>query len=187
MRVITDGWWSKAIKLPSPNFNQRPDTPVDMIVIHNISLPPGQFGTGCVQEFFLNELKIDQDPYFREISDMQVSSHVLIERDGKVTQFVSFEDRAWHAGRSRFRGRPECNDFAIGIELEGTDDIPYSEAQYLALIELSRGIINTYPGLTLDRIVGHSHIAPERKTDPGPAFEWSRYKKALVASLAEDN
>lgn len=183
--MIHDGWWDQATKLPSPNFNKRPDLPVDMIVIHNISLPPGQYGGGCVQDFFLNKLDSEQDPYFQEIRDMKVSAHVFIERSGAITQFVSFNDRAWHAGRSTFRGREECNDFAIGIELEGTDETPYCPEQYTALVELSRVIINTYPLITLDRIVGHSDIAPERKTDPGPAFDWSEYKIALVASLAE--
>lgn len=178
---IVDGWLSVAHKIPSPNFNQRPNnTPVSLLVIHNISLPPGEFGTGFVQQFFKNELDENAHPYFKTIAGLQVSAHLFIERDGEITQFVSFDDRAWHAGASNFQGVPNCNDYSIGIELEGTDDQRYTRAQYHALAKVTRQLLRTYPTLTPDRITGHEHIAPGRKTDPGPSFDWSGYL-ALIA------
>ena len=169
--------------VPSPNFGPRPETgDISLLVIHNISLPPGQFGTGCVPRFFCNELPADEHPYFEQIADLQVSSHLLIERTGAVIQFVDFRDRAWHAGRSSFDGRDNCNDYSIGIELEGTDTEPYTDAQYDALTAVTRTIMAAYPDVTSARITGHEHIAPGRKTDPGPAFDWPRYRQALVAS-----
>jgi len=173
------GWCHGIRHCPSPNFNARPQGEISLLVIHNISLPPGQFGTGKVQEFFQNRLVADEHPYFAEIAALQVSAHFLIERDGDVTQFVSCLERAWHAGISKFDGRENCNDFSIGIELEGTDDLPFTEAQYAALIEVIRLLQSAYPGLTLERICGHSDIAPGRKTDPGPAFDWARLRQAL--------
>lgn len=174
------GWCQGARHCPSPNFNERPQAEVSLLVIHNISLPPGQFGTGKVQEFFQNRLIVDEHPYFVEIAALRVSAHFLIERDGAITQFVSCNERAWHAGQSCFAGRDNCNDFSLGVELEGTDELPFSDAQYAALVGLTRELQRAYPSLTLERICGHSDIAPTRKTDPGPAFDWSRLRTALM-------
>lgn len=173
------GWCQDAARCPSPNFNARPEGEISLLVIHNISLPPGQFGTGKVQEFFANRLVSAEHPYFASIAALQVSAHFLIERDGKVTQFVSCLDRAWHAGVSCFAGREGCNDFSLGIELEGTDELPYSDAQYSALVRLIRALRVAYPQLSNERICGHSDIAPGRKTDPGDSFDWVRLKQAL--------
>lgn len=174
------GWCHGVRHCPSPNFNQRPAGEISLLVIHNISLPPGQFGTGKVQQFFQNRLDADEHPYFADIAAMQVSAHFLIERDGAVTQFVSCLERAWHAGKSFFDGRENCNDFSLGIELEGTDDKAYSDAQYAVLGRLARGLLRAYPGITPARIQGHSDIAPGRKTDPGPAFDWARFRASLL-------
>lgn len=175
------GWFSGISHCPSPNFNQRPLGEISLLVIHNISLPPGQFGTGKVQEFFCNRLDAQAHPYFREIAGMRVSAHFLIGRDGAVTQFVSCLDRAWHAGISSFAGREGCNDFSLGIELEGTDDLAYTDLQYAALARLVRALQVHYPQLCRERICGHSEIAPGRKTDPGPAFDWDRLFAAVYA------
>lgn len=175
------GWCEGVRHCPSPNFNRRPDGEISLLVIHNISLPPGQFGTGRVQQFFQNCLPCGAHPFFAEIADLRVSAHFLIERDGAVTQFVSCLDRAWHAGVSRFGEREGCNDFSLGIELEGTDEQPYSDAQYTALIELCRLLRQAYPAITDERICGHSDIAPGRKTDPGPAFDWLRLRAATIS------
>ena len=178
--AILNGWLNIAQKIPSPNFNRRPEnTGVSLLVIHNISLPPGEFGGGFVQQFFQNTLDAHAHPYFETIASLQVSAHLFIERDGKVTQFVSFADRAWHAGASSYDGVANCNDYSIGIELEGTDDQPYTDAQYSQLAKVTRQLLLTYPTLTPARITGHDHIAPGRKTDPGPAFDWSRYSASL--------
>ncbi|AYC34294.1 1,6-anhydro-N-acetylmuramyl-L-alanine amidase AmpD [Pseudomonas cavernae] len=174
------GWCQGIRHCPSVNCNARPQDEVSLLVIHNISLPPGQFGTGKVQEFFQNRLRADEHPYFAGIAALTVSAHFLIERDGGVTQFVSCRERAWHAGVSRFDGRENCNDFSLGIELEGTDDQPFSEAQYAALIDLARQLQQAYPAITVARICGHSDIAPGRKTDPGPCFDWARLRAALT-------
>ncbi|MBA1427712.1 1,6-anhydro-N-acetylmuramyl-L-alanine amidase AmpD [Pseudomonas fluorescens] len=173
------GWLEGIRHCPSPNFNERPAGEVSLLVIHNISLPPGQFDTGKVQEFFQNRLDVTEHVYFEGIVHLRVSAHFLIERDGAVTQFVACRDRAWHAGVSSFDGRDTCNDFSLGIELEGTDDLPFTDAQYQALIELTRQLLAAYPAITLERICGHSDIAPGRKTDPGPAFDWKRFRGAL--------
>lgn len=183
---IVDGWWSAARKLPSPNFNARPEgVPVSLLVVHNISLPPGCFGGGYVESFFLNQLNTSDHPYFETIDGLQVSAHCFIARNGRVTQFVSFDDRAWHAGRSSFEGEQECNDFGIGIELEGTDQLEYSTEQYESLVTLSKVLLKAYPKLNMHRITGHSDIAPGRKTDPGDAFDWEGYRSALVKRLEE--
>ncbi len=177
---INDGWIEGAEPCLSPNFNQRPDnTAISLLVIHNISLPPGDFGGGYVQQFFQNKLDASVHPYFATIAELKVSAHLFIERDGKITQFVPFDSRAWHAGSSSFAGVANCNDYSIGIELEGADDIPYTDAQYTALEKVSRQLLLTYPKLTPERITGHSDIAPGRKTDPGPAFDWQRYRNVL--------
>ncbi|HEY9118671.1 MAG TPA: 1,6-anhydro-N-acetylmuramyl-L-alanine amidase AmpD [Marinobacter sp.] len=173
---------SQARWCPSPNFGPRPDgASISLLVVHNISLPPGQFGGDAIERFFCNQLDACAHPYFETIAAMKVSSHLLIHRDGAPVQFVSLLDRAWHAGRSCFRGEEECNDFSIGIELEGADDIPYTDAQYQTLAELSRLIMTAWPEITNERITGHSDIAPGRKTDPGPAFDWPRFRQMLDA------
>ena len=179
---IINGKLEGAQWLPSPNFGQRPDGgagEVSLLVIHNISLPPGQYGGGYIQRFFQNQLPAAEHPYFAEISDLRVSSHLLIERSGHVVQFVNFNDRAWHAGLSCFDGRDNCNDFSIGIELEGCDQQAYSDAQYRQLSHITRLLIKGYPQLDSGRICGHEDIAPGRKTDPGPAFDWPRYQQLI--------
>ena len=175
------GWLSRARRLPSPNFDQRPPkTDIDLLVIHNISLPPGDFGNGHIEQFFCNQLDCNLHPYFQALVGVRVSAHCLIDRSGAIVQFVSFNDRAWHAGESCFEGRQRCNDFSIGIELEGTDDSDYTPAQYVALVAATQAIMRDYPLITRQRIVGHSDIAPHRKTDPGPAFSWQHYLRQLA-------
>jgi AmpD protein len=180
---IQDGYLASALRFPSPNVNQRPSgESISLLVIHNISLPPGKFGTGCVQKFFTNQLDPSQDPYFQTIADLKVSAHLFIERDGTITQFAPLDARAWHAGVSSFNGVANCNDYSIGIELEGCDNIAYTDAQYEALATVSNQIMRAYPHITPERIVGHNHIAPDRKTDPGEAFDWLRYRASLQAA-----
>ncbi len=169
------------IDIPSPNYDCRPPgTTIDLVVIHAISLPPGKFGTGRVIDFFTNALDSEEDPYFSEIAGLKVSSHYYIERQGRVIRFVADEKRAWHAGTSYFRGRQNCNDFSLGIELEGDDFNSFSEIQYQRLNGLLNLIKVYHPAVTRDRIVGHCHIAPQRKSDPGPFFDWSRVGVELV-------
>jgi len=180
------GWCQGITHCPSSHYNARPDGEISLLVIHNISLPPGQFGTGKVQPFFCGQLDKSEHPYFAEIAHLRVSAHFLIERDGKVTQFVSCLERAWHAGLSLFDGRENCNDFSIGIELEGTDDVPFCQAQYLALAQLSLELQAAWPAITDKRICGHSDIAPGRKTDPGACFDWTQFR-ALHAQLKKRN
>ena len=175
------GWCAGVRHCPSAHCNERPQGEISLLVLHNISLPPGQFGTGRVQEFFTSGLNASEHTYFAGIVDMRVSAHFFIERDGQISQFVSCLQRAWHAGESSFAGRENCNDFSLGIELEGTDDLPYSEAQYDALVPLVQQLLAAYPALSVERICGHSDIAPGRKTDPGPAFDWLRLRTALLA------
>ncbi|MCB1705620.1 MAG: 1,6-anhydro-N-acetylmuramyl-L-alanine amidase AmpD [Halioglobus sp.] len=184
--AIQQGWLREARRVPSPNHGPRPSgCAPDLLVIHNISLPPRCYGGDCIERFFTNRLDWDEHPYFAEIRGLQVSAHILIRRGGEVLQFVSFDDRAWHAGQSCYDGRDNCNDFSIGVELEGSDEDPYTDAQYQALVALSAQLIAYYPGLSAQRITGHSDIAPGRKTDPGPAFDWSRYRTQLAkASMA---
>jgi AmpD protein len=177
---IDQGWLSTARILASPNVDLRPDeSDISLLVIHNISLPPGQFGGGHVAELFTNTLDANAHPYFAEIADFKVSAHLLIDREGLVTQFVPFYLRAWHAGVSEFDGRTACNDFSIGIELEGTDTDPYTHLQYERLVKITQCLIAEYPALSSERVAGHSDIAPDRKTDPGPAFDWALFK-ALI-------
>lgn len=187
LHIDNEGWLCGGNELGpirhciSPNYNQRPPaTAIDLLVIHNISLPPGQFGGGYVQALFCNRLDCDVDPAFDDLRELKVSAHALIDRTGAITQFVSLHERAWHAGKSCFEGRSECNDFSIGIELEGTDFLPYTDAQYTQLARLTHRLCHHFPALTPTRIVGHSDIAPERKTDPGPAFDWMRYRQLLA-------
>ena len=174
------GWLSGARKVESPNFEARPEgQPIDLLVIHNISLPPGEFGSDCIEAFFTNQLDFDAHPFFDEIRGVEVSAHLLIRRDGELVQFVNFNDRAWHAGQSCHRGRENCNDFSIGIELEGTDTAPFTPAQYRELAAVTRALIDAYPELDQEGIAGHSDIAPGRKTDPGACFDWRRYREDL--------
>ncbi|MBV1787114.1 1,6-anhydro-N-acetylmuramyl-L-alanine amidase AmpD [Marinobacterium sp. D7] len=166
----------------SPNCNERPQAEISLLVIHNISLPPGQFGGAGIRQLFTNCLDPDEHPYYREIHQLEVSAHLLIDRAGSITQFVPFDKRAWHAGRSSFQGREACNDFSIGIELEGDDDTPYSDSQYAVLVEVTRALMASYPAIKPERICGHSDIAPGRKTDPGSAFDWQRYRQAIAGN-----
>ena len=167
---------------PSPNQDERPgDAEPDMVILHGISLPPGKFGGPHIEALFTNCLDPDAHPYFREIDGLRVSSHLLIRRDGAVLQFVPFGRRAWHAGESTFRGRGACNDYSIGIELEGTDDEPYTDAQYRTLAPVLHAIISTYPKINARRIAGHCDVSPGRKTDPGPVFDWLRLYDELRA------
>ena len=169
------GWLAAARRVESPNYNARPaGSRPELIVVHGISLPPGCYGGGDIESFFCNSLNTDQHPYFAEISGLKVSAHFLIYRSGELVQFVDTENRAWHAGVSEWRGRQNCNDFSIGIELEGCDDEPYADCQYLVLNQLIQALQNQYPLIQRGAIVGHCEIAPGRKTDPGPAFDWSR-------------
>lgn len=166
----------------SPNYDARPDAAdISLLVIHCISLPPEQFGGPYIEQLFCNELDSNAHPYFRDIAQLKVSAHVLIRRDGELLQFVPFDQRAWHAGVSRYRGRERCNDFSIGIELEGSVNQPYREPQYRRLIQLTELLLKHYPKLNRERIVGHSEIAPGRKDDPGDYFDWRRYRAALAA------
>lgn len=181
-RVDSAGWLQSALHCRSDNCNERPPgMPVDLLVIHNISLPPGEFGGSHVRDLFTNCLDCQAHPALQELTGLRVSAHVFIDRSGVVTQFVSFLQRAWHAGESVFAGRSNCNDFSIGIELEGTDTLPYTAAQYAALAAVATALMSVYPGIVPARIVGHSDIAPQRKTDPGPAFDWPRLLDSLAA------
>jgi N-acetyl-anhydromuramoyl-L-alanine amidase len=172
-----------ARQVPSPNFDARPDGILpELIVVHGISLPPNQFGGPWIDRLFTNALPADEHPYFATISQLKVSSHALIRRDGEVVQYVPFHQRAWHAGASSYQGRERCNDFSIGIELEGADDIPYEPAQYRMLSAVILQLCEAYSSLSLSHIAGHSDIAPERKTDPGPVFDWQRLYALLRAT-----
>lgn len=163
--------------MPSPNFNARPaHVSVDLLVVHNISLPPGEFGGQGIEQLFTNILNSAEHPYYATIASLEVSAHFLIRRDGEIVQFVSVDNRAWHAGQSLWCDRDNCNDFSVGIELEGTDDLPYEEIQYTQLQRLVDALRRYFPRLDADAVVGHSDIAPGRKTDPGPAFDWSRLR-----------
>ncbi|MBV6422939.1 MAG: 1,6-anhydro-N-acetylmuramyl-L-alanine amidase AmpD [Steroidobacteraceae bacterium] len=165
----------------SPHCDARPGGAVpELVVVHGISLPPGEYGGPWIDALFTGGLPPGRHPYFASIQGLRVSSHVLVRRDGSLTQFVPFGERAWHAGASAYCGRAACNDFSIGIELEGTDDEPYEAAQYTALATLIRALLATYPTLSRERLVGHSDIAPGRKTDPGAAFDWPRLRALLA-------
>ncbi|HSN17642.1 MAG TPA: 1,6-anhydro-N-acetylmuramyl-L-alanine amidase AmpD [Gammaproteobacteria bacterium] len=176
------GLISGAQFLASPHQDERPSgTEVDLLVIHGISLPPGEFGGPWIERLFMGTLPADAHPYFKDIAGLRVAAHLLIRRDGTLVQFVPFHKRAWHAGKSAFQGRETCNDFSIGIEIEGDDATPYESAQYQALASVTSALLRAYPGITTARIVGHSDIAPGRKTDPGPAFDWARYRDILAS------
>lgn len=169
-----------ARQCPSPNQDDRPaGADPELVVLHGISLPPGEFGGAHIEHFFTNCLERHVHPYFEGICDLHVSAHLLIRRDGEVLQFVPFSRRAWHAGESSFRGRPRCNDYSIGIELEGADDTPYSDAQYAVLAPVLLALFAAWPALNARLVAAHSDVAPGRKSDPGPAFDWLRLYDAL--------
>lgn len=181
---IIDGWLFPVNKVISPHFDARPIVDdISLLVIHYISLPPEQFGGGYIDAFFQGRLDPAVDPYFTQIYQMKVSAHCLINRQGGLTQYVNFNDRAWHAGLSSFQGREKCNDFAIGIELEGSNLQPFTTAQYRALIDTTLAIMCAYPKITLNRIVGHCDISPGRKIDPGQYFNWDYYLSSLETAL----
>ena len=178
--TLQNGWLEIASRSPSPNCDERPpDTPIELIVLHNISLPPCEFGGPWIDALFTNQLDPDAHPYFQDIYQLRVSAHVLIRRDGELMQYVPFHQRAWHAGVSCYKGRERCNDFSIGIELEGADTIPYEDTQYQKLAQLIQSLWWEYPSIPADAITGHSDIAPGRKTDPGPAFDWDKLQFLL--------
>ena len=165
----------------SPHFDERPSgTALDLIVVHGISLPPGEFGGPWIDRLFTGNLPADAHPFFREIAGAPVSAHVLVRRTGEIVQYVPFGKRAWHAGVSQYRGRSACNDFSIGIELEGTDEVEYTDLEYERLAALILALLATYPTLSRERIAAHGDIAPGRKTDPGPAFDWERLKRLIA-------
>lgn len=183
MASDSDGILPGAVQRNSPNQDSRPEgCAIDLLVIHNISLPPGKFGGPWIDDLFLNRLDPDAHPYFAGIASQQVSSHLLIRRDGELLQYVPLHMRAWHAGASCFGNRECCNDFSIGIELEGSDDHSFTEDQYKTLALTTGEIMRLFPAITPDRIQGHSDIAPGRKTDPGPEFDWDYYRKLLTTT-----
>lgn len=178
---IENGVLSGASQRPSPNFGARPaDCSIDLVVVHSISLPPGEYGGDAIERFFCNALPADEHPYFAQVHAMKVSAHLLIKRSGEIVQFVNFDERAWHAGRSSFAGRSECNDYSIGVELEGSDVDVFEEPQYRALAAVLSAIEVAYPQVSTERIVGHSDVAPGRKTDPGTGFDWQRLRDERV-------
>lgn len=177
---ITQGWLDNTKKVVSPHYDQRPvPQEISLLIIHYISLPPEQFGGPYIDQFFQGKLEPTTHPYFEEIKDLRVSAHCLINREGEITQYVNFNDRAWHAGLSQFEGREKCNDFSIGIELEGNNEQPFTEKQYRALTQLTKSLIHFYPQITKQRIVGHCDVSPGRKIDPGQYFDWLKYLNSL--------
>lgn len=186
--IDNDGVLHGARQVNSPNFDERSCSGevadgIDLVVLHNISLPPQQYGDNWIEQFFCNKLPSEQHPYFTEICELKVSAHLLIYRTGELVQFVPFLKRAWHAGLSNYQGRERCNDFSIGIELEGSDDEPFEPIQYEVLNKVLRTLISHYPNLTSDNIVGHSDIAPGRKTDPGAHFDWALLQSGLRSDI----
>lgn len=172
---IDNHWLNQAIKIPSSNFDERPcEEDVSLIVVHCISLPPGKFGGSYISQFFCNKLNPEEHCYFNEIQHLKVSAHLLIRRCGEIIQYVPFNKRAWHAGESKFRGREKCNDYSIGIELEGTENNEYSDQQYKQLNSVIEILLANYSNLSVQKIVGHSDISPGRKADPGESFEWEK-------------
>ncbi len=175
------GWLQGVRRVPSPNFDARPaDCRVELVVVHGISLPPGEFGGAHVDALFTNTLDPGAHAYFAEIASLRVSAHLFIDRSGELTQYVPLHRRAWHAGESCFEDKQHCNDFSIGIELEGADHLPYEDIQYQELARVIRMLIHRWPDITAERIVGHSDIAPGRKTDPGPTFDWTRLRRLIA-------
>lgn len=180
--IGADGWCEGAIRYDSPNFDARPaGMPVDLLVVHNISLPAGRFGGPHIADLFTNRVDFSADPSFADLRGLTVSAHFLVRRDGRVLQFVSCNERAWHAGVSRFGGREQCNDFSVGIEMEGSDFVAFSPAQYETLAALTLALAARYP---IAAVQGHEHIAPARKTDPGPFFDWEMFAQALARNAA---
>ncbi len=176
----------EARQVESPNCDERPnETDFDLIVVHGISLPPGEYGGSWIDALFTNSLDPDAHPYFSEIHQLEVSSHLLIRRSGEIVQYVPFHKRAWHAGKSTYKNRERCNDFSIGIELEGSDEQEYENVQYEKLAQVIRTLCKTYPRLNTQRIAGHSDIAPGRKTDPGPAFDWDKLYRMINTDTHE--
>lgn len=176
---IDDGWVRGARRVLSPNADARPSgAEIALIVVHSINLPPGEFGGPWIERLFTNTLPATGHPYFRDLASARVSAHVLVRRDGSLVQFVPFGGRAWHAGESSWAGRRACNDYSVGIEIEGCDDVPYSDAQYRRLAALVAALRIAYPAVAPDAVVGHSDVAPGRKTDPGAAFDWARFQAA---------
>ena len=174
---IENHWLNQASKVPSPNFDDRPfDTDISLIVVHCISLPPEQFGGSYIDQLFCNQLNPGEHPYFKKIYQTKVSAHLLIRRNGELTQYVAFNQRAWHAGVSEYKGQKKCNDYSIGIELEGTETQKYTDEQYKQLNRVIKTLQLYYPGLSRQTIVGHSDVAPGRKTDPGDSFNWDNIK-----------
>ncbi|HKU70205.1 MAG TPA: 1,6-anhydro-N-acetylmuramyl-L-alanine amidase AmpD [Burkholderiales bacterium] len=185
MRIGKDGLADGARFVPSPNFDERPvGCGVDLLVIHHISLPPGEFGGSGIVDLFTNRLDPEAHPYYAAIAGAKVSAHFLVRRDGELIQFVSCAKRAWHAGESSWKGRVRCNDFSVGVELEGTGEVPYTDAQYARLAELARELAARYP---IADIAGHSDIAPGRKTDPGASFDWLRFRSLLDVRRRRSN
>lgn len=182
MKLGRNGWMSGVCHIASPNHDARPHgMPVDMLVIHNISLPPNEYGGRAIEQFFTNTLDTSSHPYFEQLKGVRVSAHFLVRRNGRIVQFVSCSRRAWHAGVSNWQGRTRCNDFSIGIELEGSDFEPFHAEQYRSLVKLTRRLMRVYP---IQNLVGHSDIAPERKTDPGPFFDWKEYFRLLGSPMS---
>jgi len=179
------GLLSGARQVLSPHCDARPaGTVAELLVVHGISLPPGEFGGPWIDRLFTGTLPPEAHPYFRELAATRLSAHALVRRDGAIVQYVPFGERAWHAGASQYRGRSSCNDFSVGVELEGTDDTPYTEAQYQQLAALAAALLAAYASLSAEHIVGHSDIAPGRKTDPGAAFDWPHFRALLSERLA---
>lgn len=177
---IENHWLSQVSKIPSPNYDDRPiDETMSLLVIHCISLPPEQFGGDYIDQLFCNQLNPEEHPYFKEVYQLRVSAHLLIKRTGELIQYVAFNKRAWHAGVSVYKNRQKCNDFSIGIELEGSESQPYTPEQYTQLVSVSKLLIEYYPTLSAQHIVGHSDIAPGRKADPGPYFNWNNFLAAI--------
>ncbi|OGS80424.1 MAG: N-acetyl-anhydromuranmyl-L-alanine amidase [Gallionellales bacterium GWA2_55_18] len=179
MRIDTQGLLVGGEYIPSPNYDDRPAGEIELLVIHNISLPPGEFGGNDVQRLFTNTLDENAHPYYRAIAQLKLSAHFFVCRNGRIIQFVPCSKRAWHAGESCWQGRVRCNDFSLGIELEGSDTVPFTDAQYTALQDLTMALRKAY---TIRGIAGHSDIAPQRKTDPGPHFDWVRYLTKLCGA-----
>ncbi|OQX13998.1 MAG: N-acetylmuramoyl-L-alanine amidase [Thiothrix lacustris] len=178
------GLLDSARQCPSPNYDERPQGCIpELIVLHNISLPPHEFGGPWIDHLFTNQLDPDAHPFFAEICHLRVASHLLIRRNGEFVQYVPFHKRAFHAGVSNYQGRSQCNDFSIGIEIEGSDFEPFTAAQYAQLEKFLPILVDAYPGLSLEQITGHEHIAPGRKTDPGPFFDWRRLSDVLGVVL----
>ncbi|MGR5236725.1 1,6-anhydro-N-acetylmuramyl-L-alanine amidase AmpD [Vibrio alfacsensis] len=181
---IENGWLTQIKHVPSPFFDARTDKEdISLLVVHNISLPPGQFGGAYIEDFFTGHLDPDAHPFFEVVHNMGVSAHCLIKRDGEIVQFVSFLDRAWHAGQSSFAGRERCNDYSIGIELEGTEFVAYTEEQYQSLTRVTHAVMQSYPQITPARITGHQFIAPLRKSDPGLSFDWVKFRHQVKVHL----